>query len=286
MESTCFFFAKHGKGSFGGGSCSFSDLEETVSILSGRASGLLLENPAEVQGIVISYDGSNFIYIVIRALQKILSCGNPDGGNVLNRGHPGKLLKGTNEPACADMKGGCISFNTDRGVKMFIKEVCGLFHFLLNLTVGVGNIQKLSVNKEKNLLKEKGEQFLKAGPADLKLLNHLTKKLRVFGGGSCVKRVSKESNLVMLQNFLYLTPCKMNPVNLCLIPGRKAVTLRLSGTVQNHLPCRENLFLLVKEKMRLSGSQIEKLIILSSMGPQGMNGRLCAQMISAAAFHD
>ena len=53
-----------------------------LPVLLGRYPQLLFENSAEIQGIVITHNGSDFGHGIIGLFQQNLSIGNPEGQNV------------------------------------------------------------------------------------------------------------------------------------------------------------------------------------------------------------
>ena len=80
---------------------------------------------------------------------------------------------------------GCRIFrNGNGGVEISIEEVSCTIHFFLNLTVCIGDFQKLPVDEEEKLLEQKGEQFLKGGSAYLQFVDNLPEKLKIIRRGT------------------------------------------------------------------------------------------------------
>ena len=137
---------------------------------------MLCEDSAEIQGIVVTDDGSDFRYIIIRAFQQTDCVVNPDVQDVLHGRLAGNLLEIAQEPADAHIPGKCIFLNIDILVVMLLEVASGNTHFFLDVRAySRPLVQAAALYQNKNLLKVHGKQLLISNTAGLQLRDHLLK---------------------------------------------------------------------------------------------------------------
>lgn len=124
---------------------------------------LSVENPAEIQGIVIACKGTDFLDGIVSAFEKFPGGIDAYGGNVLHGRHTHVLFKTADKPADAHMTASGIVFNGDISVKTFIEIVDGVFHMLLVFIVFIGTFQLAAVDLCKQLAQVGAQQFFEAG---------------------------------------------------------------------------------------------------------------------------
>ena len=90
-----------------------------------RMPSLLLENPTEIQWILVSNDTCDLLYRIVRYLQQFLGFVDPDGGKVLERRKSGISFEATDEPAGTNMMFGSVCFDGDIPGKVLIKILNG-----------------------------------------------------------------------------------------------------------------------------------------------------------------
>ena len=197
---------------------------------------LFFENPAEIQGIVVSHHRADLLDRIIGTLQQHPRPVEADGGDILHRRHPHRQPETANEPAYTDMLVFCVFLNGDGIGKMFVEIMDCLLDFLWDPHAVRPTFQGMAADRHQKLPEQEGEQFLAAGTAKLQFLDHLEKKLVVFGQDSSVEN-SFPVKAGLAQKFRNIFSGKMNPADLCPAGGRVFVILRFSGSINDERAC-------------------------------------------------
>lgn len=257
------------------------------SIIGRGHSAQFFEDSAEVKGVVITNNGSNLCYIIIRGFQQAHCIVDTDSEDVLHGGFHGDLLEISQKPAHTHAAGLGIFLDIDGLIIVLIEIASGVLHFLLNIGADRGlAFLPASLYQQEDLSQVHFQKLLKTCPAGLEFLNHFLEQISVGGGGAGIENLFIQWDIVMPQDVLYIAAGEVDPVDLRLVFAKVFVVLLLPGLEQNHVPCGDFLGLAVKIKVGFAGGYIQKLIVQPSSGTPCGQPFFCSKPIGATASHN
>ena len=120
---------------------------------------MLLEDPAEIEGVVVTDDRGYFRYIIIGAFQKTDSVVDPDCKDILHGRLCSNFFEFLQEIADTHISGKSIFFNVDILVVMLLEIPSGDTHFFLK--VGADDwtlVQSAALDQNEYLLQVHGQK--------------------------------------------------------------------------------------------------------------------------------
>lgn len=197
---------------------------------------LLLEDTAEIKGIVIADNRRNFRNIVVGTLQKADSIVDPNGKDVLHGRLGGDLLEFLQEVADAHIPGQRIFLNIDILVVMVLEVSSCDPHFLLQVRADSGFlVQPTALDQNEDLLQIHGKKGFIADTAGLQLQNHFLKQITVSRGVARIEDILIHRNIVPSQNAANLRTGEMDPKDLRFVLAKVFITHFLLRRIQYHI---------------------------------------------------
>ena len=120
---------------------------------------MLLEDPAEIEGVVVTDDRGDFGHIIVCAFQKADSIADPDTEDVLHGRLCSNFFEFLQEIADAHISGQGIFFNIDIFIVMLLEIPSGDAHFFLK--VGADDwtlVQSAALDQNEYLLQVHGQK--------------------------------------------------------------------------------------------------------------------------------
>lgn len=248
---------------------------------------LLLEDTAEIKGIVIADNRRNFRNIVVGTLQKADSIVDPNGKDVLHGRLGGDLLEFLQEVADAHIPRQGIFFNVNILVVMILEVSSCDPHFLLQVRADSGFlVQPTALDQNEDLLQIHGKKGFIADTAGLQLQNHFLKQITVSRRVSRIKHIGIQRDFILFQNTPHLTAGKMHPVYFGLVLTEIFVVHFLLWLEQDHIAGGNNNILSFDIKVCFSRSNIKKLPVHSTTAPPRGELVFAAQAVGATATNN
>lgn len=245
---------------------------------------LLLEDPAEIKGIVIADNRRNFRNIVVGTLQKADSIVDPNGKDVLHGRLGGDFLEFFQEIADAHIPGQRIFLNIDILVVMVLEVPSGNTHFLLKVRADRRLfVHAAALDQNENLFQVHGKKMLIAHTAGLQFQNHFLEQISIGRGVARIENILVLGNVVTLQNTPNLGTGEMHQKYFRLVLSEIFIVHFLLWRKQNHIARSDNHILAIDVEMGLSGSNIQKLPVHSSAAPPGRELIMVAESVITAA---
>ena len=132
---------------------------QLLSVIGGRDTFLLFEDPAEIEGVVVTDDRGYFRYIIIGAFQQTDSVINTDRQNVLHWRFCGNLFELLKEVTDAHIPGQSIFLDVNLLVVVLLEIPSGDSHFFLK--VGADDwtlVQSAALDQNEYLLQVHGQK--------------------------------------------------------------------------------------------------------------------------------
>ena len=223
-----------------------------------REALLLAEKAAEVQRIIISHDGGNFINIIVRGFQQAGCVVDANGQQVLHGRLFKDLLEIPQEPADTHAPGLGVFLNIDLLVVMLVKIPSGILDFLLQIGADGGfAFQTATLDQQEDLPQIHLYQFLIAHTAGLQFVDHLFENVGVCRGGSGIKNILIQWDIILPQYILDIAAGEVDPVYLRLILAKVLVVHDLFRQKEDHITGRHFNIFAVDIKVCLSGGDIQ-----------------------------
>ena len=132
---------------------------QLLSVIRRGDTFLLFEDPAEIEGVVVTDDRGDLGHIIVCAFQKADSIADPDTEDVLHGRLCGYFLEFLQEIADTHISGKSIFFNVDILVVMLLEIPSGDSHFFLK--VGADDwtlVQSAALDQNEYLLQVHGQK--------------------------------------------------------------------------------------------------------------------------------
>ena len=129
---------------------------QAFPIIRRRHPRLLFKETAEVEGVVISYDGGHLGDIIIQGCQKTPGVFDADGDNILHGGHAGILFETADKPGSASVHAGGILVNDNVRVVTLAEMADSRFHLILYIIGGLVAAAHLTADKDEQVTQVQG----------------------------------------------------------------------------------------------------------------------------------
>ena len=237
---------------------------KNLSVLRGRNALLFFEQSAEIHWVFVTDNSRYLVHVIICCLQQTDRIVDAGRQYIVHGRHSRYLLEVAEEPTYTHTVGYCKFFNVDIFIVMLAEISASIFHFLLK--IGACSrllLQARALNKQKDLTQIHRQQFLKANPAGLKLVDHFLKKVSIGRGYTTVKHIIIQRYVIVAQNILHVTSGEVDPIYFRLIIFIVDIVLRLPRKVKHHVASGNLPVFAVKEEMCFTGGDVQQLIVQS-----------------------
>ena len=240
---------------------------ELPAEVGGGHAGLLAEEPAEIEGIVVADHLGDLRDVVVAGLQEALRGGDAQGDQVLGGGGACVLPEAPHEPADAEAELLRVRVHGDLLHVVGVEVADGLVHLPGHVQGPVARlrlIQPAEHDQEQAQAADAG--LLVVGAALLQLLDHLLEDLAVAQGSAAVDHMLVVPEAVAAEDVRHAASGEVDPVDLGLIRAVIVVALLLPGTVEDHVARRHEMLLAAEIEVSLSGCHIQELKVHPSAG--------------------
>ena len=224
---------------------------------------------------------------MVCCLEQTLGGRDPQGDQILGGRGPCVFPEAPRKPAHAKPQILGVITDRDRFTVIFMKIVDGSVHLSGHVRCFSPHFffAQAAEHDEEQMQPVNAGVFI-VRPAFLQFADDLLEDMRVLQRRPAVDDMFSVLKTVLAQDIGDIVACKMNPEHLRVISSVVIVPLLLPGTVEDHVPGGDDVFLPVKVKMSLSGSDIEQLEIHPPPGPVGRHLGEGHQSVGAAASYE